>query len=116
MRQQDLETGAHNALRRIVRSIDKKLQLQVQDGPNTQDPVLILTLSQGTLQASMEISVEELRRAIESARDRARLREKVKRTRQRLWFPAKSPPFSSTKAIRPGAETFAHFRPSGGRR
>jgi hypothetical protein len=116
MRQQDLETDAHQHLRKIVRSIDKKLQLQTQDGPTPQDPLVTLTLSQGALQASMEVSVEEVRRAIESARDRAILREKIKQTRQRLWFPAKPVPFFSTKAIRPGSESFAHFRPSGGRR
>jgi len=46
----------------------------------------------------------------------ALLRERVKRTHERLWFPTKPAPFFSTKAIRPGSESFAHFRPSGGRR
>ena len=116
MRQQDLETEAQNELRRIVRTIDKKVQLQIQDGPTPQDPFVTLTLVQGSLQASMETSVEEVRRAIDDARDRANLREKIKRTHERLWFPAKPAPFFSTKAIRPGSESFAHFRPSGGRR
>ena len=44
------------------------------------------------------------------------LRERIKRTRERLFFPRKPAPFFSTKAIRPGSESFAHFRPSGGRR
>jgi hypothetical protein len=116
MRQQDLETDAHQHLRKIVRSIDKKLQLQVQDGPTPQDPLVTLALNQGAQQVSMEISVEEIRRATEIARDRAILRQKIKRTRERLWFPSKPAPFFSTKAIRPGSEAFAHFRPSGGRR
>jgi hypothetical protein len=116
MRHQDLETDAHNELRKIVRTVDKKLQLQVQDGPTPQDPLLMLQLVQGTLQATMEVSVEEIRRALESSRDRAVLRERVKRTHERLWFPTKPAPFFSTKAIRPGSESFAHFRPSGGRR
>src|SRR6185436_13372472 len=115
MRHQDLETDAHNELRKIVRSVDKKLQLQVQDGPTPQDPLLNLQLVQGALQATMEVSVEEIRRALDSARDRAALRERVKRTHERLWFPTKPAPFFSTKAIRPGSESFAHFRPSGGR-
>jgi hypothetical protein len=116
MRHQDLETDAHTALRKIVRSIDKKVTLQVQDGKSPQDPMLNLTLTQGTLQASVPVAVEEIRRAVESARDRATLREKLKRTHERLWFPTRPPPLSSTKAIRPGSEAFAHFRPSGGRR
>ena|SRR3989337_2756820 len=116
MRQQDLETNAQHALRAIVRSIDKKLQLQVQDGPTPQDPLLMLALSQGTLQATVEISVEEVRRALENSRERARLRERIKRARERLWFPLKPERFFSTKAIRPGSESFAHFRSSGGRR
>jgi hypothetical protein len=116
MRQQDLETDAQHELRRIVRSIDKKVQLQIQDGPTPQDPLIMLTLVQGSLQASMEASVEEVRRATDDARDRAILREKIKRTHERLWFPTKPAPFFSTKAIRPGSESFAHFRPSGGRR
>jgi len=116
MRHQDLETEAHNELRKIVRTVDKKLQLQVQDGPTTQDPLLKLHLSQGNLQAEMEVSVEEVRRALEDDRERAILRERVKRTHERLWFPAKPEAPFSTKAIRPGSEAFAHFRPSGGRR
>jgi len=116
MRHQDLETDAHNELRKIVRTVDKKLQLQVQDGPTSQDPLLKLHLSQGTLQAVLEVSVEEIRRALEDDRERATLRERIKRTHERLWFPLKPAPFFSTKAIRPGSEAFAHFRPSGGRR
>jgi len=116
MRQQDLDTDAHQQLRKIIRTIDKKLQLQIQDGPTPQDPLVTLALNQGAQQASMDVSVEEVRRATESARDRAILREKIKRTRQRLRFPSKPAPFFSTKAIRPGSESFAHFRPSGGRR
>jgi hypothetical protein len=116
MRHQDLETDAHNELRKIVRTVDKKLQLTIQDGPSPQDPIITLHLAQGALQATMEVSVEEVRRALESARDRAALRERIKRTHERLWFPTKPPPFFSTKAIRPGSESFAHFRPSGGRR
>jgi len=116
MRQQDLENVAQHALRKIVRSIDKKLLLQLHDGPSPQDPFVTLTLTQGMLQASMEVSVEELRRAADSARDRTILREKIKRTHERLWFPTRPAPFFSTKAIRPGSESFAHFRPSGGRR
>jgi hypothetical protein len=116
MRHQDLETNAHNELRKIIRSIDKKVQLQVQDGPSPQDPLLNIQLVQGALQATMEISVEEVRRALDNARDRSRLRERLKRTHERLWFPSKPPPFFSTKAIRPGSESFAHFRPSGGGR
>ncbi|MBI3767071.1 MAG: hypothetical protein HY271_01095 [Deltaproteobacteria bacterium] len=116
MRHQDLETNAHNELRKIIRSIDKKVQLQVQDGPSPQDPLLGIQLVQGTLQATMEISVEEVRRALDNARDRSRLRERLKRTHERLWFPSKPAPFFSTKAIRPGSESFAHFRPSGGGR
>ena len=116
MRHSDLETDAHNELRTIVRTVDKTLQLQILDGPTPQDPLLTLQLVQGTLQASMEVSVEEVRRALEDARERANLRERIKRTRERLFFPTKPAPFFSTKAIRPGSESFAHFRPSGGRR
>ncbi len=116
MRHQDLETDAHSELRRIVRTIDKKVQLQVQDGPSPQDPLVTVQLVQGTLQATTEVSVEEIRRALESTRDRALLRQRLKRAHERLWFPTKPPPFSSTKAIRPGSESFAHFRSSGGRR
>jgi len=64
----------------------------------------------------MEVSVEEVRRALDDARERAMLRERIKRTHERLFFPHKPAPFFSTKAIRPGSESFAHFRPSGGRR
>lgn len=116
MRHQDLETDAHNELRKIVRTVDKKLQLQVHDGPTPQDPLLSLQLVQGNLQASMEVSVEEIRRALDDTRERAMLRERLKRTHERLFFPSKPQPFFSTKAIRPGSESFAHFRPSGGRR
>ena len=116
MRHQDLETDAHHELRRIVKSVDKKVHLQIQDGPTPQDPLITLALTQGALAASMEVAVEEVRRAIENARDRTILREKIKRAHERLWFPTKPAPFFSTKAIRPGSESFAHFRPSGGRR
>ena len=116
MRHQDLETDAHTQLRKIVRTVDKKIQLQVQDGPTPQDPLLKLHLSHGSLQAAMEVSVEEIRRALEDTRERACLRERIKRTHERLWFPHKPVPFFNTKAIRPGSEAFAHFRPSGGGR
>ncbi len=116
MRHQDLETDAHTQLRKIVRSVDKKIQLMVQDGPTPQDPLLKLHLSQGSLQAEMDVSVEEVRRAVDDARERATLRERVKRTHERMWFPSKPARFFDTKAIRPGSEAFAHFRPSGGRR
>jgi hypothetical protein len=116
MRHQDLETDAHHELRKIVRSVDKRIQLQVLDGPSPQDPLLSIQLGQGTLQATVEVSVEEIRRALENDRDRAQLRERLKRAHERLWFPKKPAPFFSTKAIRPGSESFAHFRPSGGGR
>jgi len=114
MRQQDLETNAQHELRKIVRSVDKKLHVQVVDGPTPQDPLLMLQLSQGHLAATMEISVEEVRRALANARARAILRERIKRSHERLFFPPKPGRFFSTKAIRPGSESFAHFRSSGG--
>jgi len=116
MRHQELETEAHHALRAIVRSIDKKLHLQVQDGPSPQDPMITLALSQGPSQASVEIAVEEIRRALDDARYRAMLRERLKRAHERMRFPSKTRPLMSTKAIRPGSEAFSHFRPSGGGR
>lgn len=116
MRHQELETQAHHALRAIVRSIDKKLQLQVQDGPTPQDPIITLALTQGASQASVEIAVEEIRRALDDARYRAMLRERLKRAQERMKFPIKAPQLMSTKAIRPGSEAFSHFRPSGGHR
>ena len=64
----------------------------------------------------MELSVEEIRRAGENTRDCSLLRERVKRTHERLRFPKKPETFFDTKAIRPGSEAFANFRPSGGGR
>lgn len=118
MRHQDLENDAQHELARIVKSVDKKLQHQIADGPTGQDPFVMLTLSQGQHQATMEISVEELRRAFENDRDRYLLRERVKRTRERLWHGSKSKGkgkskgerFFDTTAIRPGSESFANFR------
>ena len=115
MRHQDLETDAQQLLRKIVRTVDKRLQLQLNDGPTPQDHMLSLHLTQGPQQATMELSVEELRRAGESSRDSAILRERIKRTHERLRFPKKPERFFDTKAIRPGSEAFANFRPSGGR-
>jgi hypothetical protein len=103
MRHQDLETDAQLDLQRIVRSVDKKLQHQVQDGPTSQDPFLTLTISQGQSQASMELSVEELRRACENDRGRHLLRE-------RMWFAKRPKRYFDTSAIRPGSESFANFR------
>ena len=116
MRHQDLETEAQNLLRKIVRTVDKRLQIQLNDGPTPQDPLLSLALSKGANHASMELSVEELRRAADSSRDAAILRERVKRTHERLRFPKKPERFFDTKAIRPGSEAFANFRSSGGGR
>jgi len=116
MRHQDLDTEAQHDLRAIVRSVDKKIQMQVQDGRSPQDQFVTVGLSQGSAQASMEVSIEELRRARESARDRALLRERVKRTRERMWFPSRPSAFFPTKAIRPGSESLAQIRTSGGRR
>ena len=116
MRHQELDVDAQQVLRAIIRSVDKKLSYQVQDGRSPQDPMVMLALTQGTLTASMEVAVEEIRSAVENTRDRATLRERVKRTHERLWFPRKPEKPFSTKAIRPGSEAFAHFRPSGGRR
>lgn len=115
MRHQDLETEAHNLLRKIIRTVDKRLQIQLNDGPTPQDHLLSLGLTRGHHQATMELSVEELRRAGESTRDSAILRERIKRTHERLRFPKKPERFFDTKAIRPGSEAFANFRPSGGR-
>ena len=114
MRHQELETSAHHELRRIVRSVDKRLSLQIQDGPTPQDPFVMLALSQSAQQVTMEVSVEEVRRAMENDRERSHLRQRVRRARERLWHPARPERFFSTKAIRPGSESFAHFR--GGRR
>jgi hypothetical protein len=116
MRHQDLETEAQNLLRRIVRTVDKRIQLQVNDGPTPQDPMLSVALTSGHQHATMELSVEELRRAGESTRDSAILRERLKRTHERLRFPKKPERFFDTKAIRPGSEAFANFRSSGGGR
>jgi hypothetical protein len=110
MRQQELDAAAHQELRKIVRSVDKKLQMHVQDGKTSQDPMLILAFTQGSTQATMEVSIEEIRRSAQSARDRAMLRERVKRTRERMHFPARPSRFFDTKAIRPGSEAFAHLR------
>ena len=115
MRHQDLETEAHNLLRKIVRTVDKRLQLQLNDGPTPQDHLLAVGFTQGHQHATMELSVEELRRAGESPRDAAILRERIKRTHERLRFPKKPERFFDTRAIRPGSEAFANFRPSGGR-
>jgi hypothetical protein len=115
MRHQDVETDAQQLLRKIVRSVDKRLQLQLNDGPTPQDPLLSVHLTQGPQQATMELSVEELRRAGESSRESSMLRERIKRTQERLRFPKKPERFFDTKAIRPGSEAFANFRPSGGR-
>lgn len=115
MRHQDLETDAQVLLRKIVKTVDKKLQLQLNDGPTPQDPMLALALSQGQLHATMEVSVEEIRRAVENTRDCSLLRERVKRTHERLRFPKRPETFFDTRAIRPGSEAFANFRPSGGR-
>ncbi len=115
MRHQDLETEAQNLLRRIVRTVDKRVQIQLNDGPTPQDPLLSVALTRGTQHAVLELSVEELRRAAESTRDSALLRQRVKRTHERLRFPKKPEQFFDTKAIRPGSEAFANFRPSGGR-
>jgi len=115
MRHQDVETEAQHLIRKIVHTVDKRLQLQLNDGPTPQDPLLSLALTRGQQHAAMELSVEELRRAVESDRDCAILRERVKRTNERLRFPKKPEVFFDTKAIRPGSEAFANFRPSGGR-
>lgn len=115
MRHQDLETEAQNLLRKIVRTVDKRLQLQVNDGPTPQDHLLSVAFTQGHQHATMELSVEELRRAGDSTRDASILRERIKRTHERLRFPKKPERFFDTKAIRPGSEAFANFRPSGGR-
>jgi hypothetical protein len=115
MRHQDLETEAQHLLRKIVRTVDKRLQLQVNDGPTPQDPMLSVAFTRGPQHATMELSVEELRRAGESTRESAILRERIKRTHERLRFPKKPEHFFDTKAIRPGSEAFANFRPSGGR-
>lgn len=115
MRHQDVETEAQNAIRKIVRTVDKRLQLQLNDGPTPQDPMLSVGLTRGNQHATMEVSVEELRRAVETTRDSALLRQRIKRTHERLRFPRKPEQFFDTKAIRPGSEAFANFRPSGGR-
>lgn len=115
MRHQDLETEAHTLLRKLVKTVDKRLQMQLNDGPTPQDPLLSVALTRGQQHATMELSVEELRRAGESTRDSSMLRERLKRTNERLRFPKKPEQFFDTKAIRPGSEAFANFRPSGGR-
>jgi hypothetical protein len=115
MRHQDVETEAQHLIRKIVRTVDKRIQLQLNDGPTPQDPLLSLLLTRGQQHATMEMSVEELRRAVESDRDASILRERVKRTNERMRFPKKPERFFDTKAIRPGSEAFANFRPSGGR-
>jgi len=63
MRHQDVETEAQNLLRKIVKTVDKRLQLQLNDGPTPQDPLLSVALTRGPQHAVMELSVEELRRA-----------------------------------------------------
>ncbi len=115
MRHQDVETEAQNLLRKIVRTVDKRLQLQLNDGPTPQDHLLSVNLTRGQQHVTMELSVEELRRAGESGRESSMLRERIKRTDERLRFPKKPERFFDTKAIRPGSEAFANFRPSGGR-
>src|SRR6185369_14505537 len=89
MRHQDVETEAQNLLRKIVRTVDKRLQLQLNDGPTPQDPLLSVAFTRGPQHAVMELSVEELRRAGESSRDSSILRERIKRTNERLRFPKK---------------------------
>jgi hypothetical protein len=116
MRHQDLETDAQTMLRKIVRTVDKRMQMQLNDGPTPQDPLLSLALSKGSHHATVELSVEEVRRAGDSSRDASILRERVKRAHQRLHLPKKPERFFDTKAIRPGSEAFANFRSSGGGR
>ena len=86
MRHQDLETEAQNLLRRIVRTVDKRIQLQVNDGPTPQDPMLSVALTSGHQHATMELSVEGCAAPAEYAR-LGDTRERVKRTHERLRFP-----------------------------
>lgn len=115
MRVHELDNTTHQQVRTLVRSVDKKLHHQLADGPTGQDPYFILTLNIGTQQASMPVSIEEVHRGRDDDRERWKLRERIKQTRLRLWYLEKPAPIFNTKAIRPGSESFSHFRPFGRR-
>ncbi|HZR80625.1 MAG TPA: hypothetical protein VFD92_05975 [Candidatus Binatia bacterium] len=74
-------------VRTIVRSVDKKLEWEAIP---TQDQGLRVTLRHPLGESSMDVSRSEVHAALDSQVDRNRLRERIKRCRQRV-FDARKP-------------------------
>ena len=71
-------------LRGLVRSVDKKLEWEAI---STQDQGMRLTIRQSRGEAVLDVTRTEINAALEGAIARNRLRERIKRSRQRLFIP-----------------------------
>jgi len=73
-------------VRSLIRSIDKRLDWEAI---HTQDQGMRVTLRTPGSEAAMDVTRNEIHAALDGAIARTRLRERIKRCRQRMLHPGK---------------------------
>jgi hypothetical protein len=71
-------------LREIIRSIDKKLDYSLRDGDTTEGPNFTLRLAKDSREATVTLSINELKAAKDDLACRSRVRQKIKRRRDHM--------------------------------
>jgi hypothetical protein len=107
-------TEIQNLLTTMMRGIDKKTALTVEQRPDPDRPGVTVRLSRDKRIGSLQIAETDLIAAQTDLRQRNRLRTALKRARDRMW---EEPGYIfSTKVEHPKAEGMQWFRPMQGGR
>jgi hypothetical protein len=105
-------TEIQNLLTTLMRGIDKKTAVIVEQWPNTERPKLMLRLARDKRSATLEIAEGDLLASQTDLMQRNRLRTTLKRARDRMW--EETGYIFSTKVEHQMPEGMQMFRPSQG--
>jgi hypothetical protein len=107
-------TEIQNLLTGLMRGIDKKTTLTIENRPNTTNPGVTVHLSRDKRVGTLEISETELLASQADLMQRNRIRTALKRARDRMW--EETSYIFSTKTENQKPEGNSWFRPSQGGR
>src|SRR5689334_5328231 len=105
-------TEIQGLLNTLMRGIDKKTAVIVEQWPNAERPKLTLKLSRDKRSATLEVAEADLLASGTDLMQRNRLRTALKRARDRMW--AETGYIFSTKVEHQMPEGMQMFRPSQG--
>ena len=77
--------GDEETLKRIIRSVDKKLSYSLLDGVDAAESIFTLHLSTKGWEGTLMVALNDLQEAKNDLACRSRLRQRVKRLRDHMW-------------------------------